>query len=240
MQMKTIIIDDELLNIKNIVFYMDSYFPWIQIVGTFTNIHAASELILKQHVDLVFLDIQMPTGNGFDLLDLFPERAFDVIFITAFEEFALKAIKAGAVDYVLKPIVLDDLTVAMERIHKKYLAQQQVNAIMEPKSEKILLQNSDTKRFVCKEDIIYIQGIDNICKIFFENNTKMILSKTLKYFETLLGQDFYRIHKSFLVNLTSCNSIQTTEKYQVVLKNNVKLPVSRRSVKELKNRLIGM
>lgn len=223
--MKSIIIDDEILNIKNLEWYVSENFRDIQVLNSFTNIKAASDFITKNCIDLIFLDIQMPLGSGFDFLEIFSERSFQVIFVTAFEEYALKAIKAGATDYILKPILKSELIVAVEKAKKIHYQNNHFK-----KSAKICLQNSEGKYFVEPEEILYLQGIDNISKIFLTRNRKIILSKSLKYFEEVLKSSFFRIHKSFIVNINECVKIDSALS-KVVLSNQVSLPISRRNYK---------
>ncbi|MCF2221003.1 LytTR family DNA-binding domain-containing protein [Chryseobacterium sp. PS-8] len=229
--MKSIIIDDEILNIKNLEWYISENFPDLELLNSFTNIQSASDFITKNCIDLIFLDIQMPLGSGFDFLEMFPERSFQVIFVTAFEEYALKAIKAGATDYILKPLLKSELLAAVEKAKKIY---QQNNQFK--KSAKICLQNAEGKFFVEPEEILYIQGIDNISKVFLTRNRKIILSKSLKHFEETLENDFFRIHKSYLVNVRECKHIDTS-RLLLSLSNDIKLPISRRNFKNFKEKL---
>lgn len=229
--MNTLIIDDETLNIKNLEWYIAENSPEIKVINTFTNIHLANDFIQKNCIDLIFLDIQMPLGTGFDLLEMFPERSFQVIFVTAFEEYALKALKAGATDYILKPILKEEFLTAINKA-KKIHAQNNVYK----KSAKICLQNAEGKYFVEPEEILYIQGIDNVSKVFLTQNRKIILSKSLKYFEENLQNHFYRIHKSFIVNTNECKKIDAAQ-LLLSLSNGVKLPISRRNFKDFKEKL---
>lgn len=229
--MNVLIIDDEILNIKNLEWYIAENCPEMNVVNTFTNIHSANDFIQKNCVDLIFLDIQMPLGTGFDLLKLFPERSFQIIFVTAFEEYALQALKAGATDYLLKPILKEEFLTATQKA-KKIHAQNNVYK----ESAKICLQNAEGKYFVEPEEILYIQGIDNISKVFLTQNRKVILSKSLKFFEEHLQNQFYRIHKSFIVNLAECKKIDTSQ-LLLSLSNGVKLPISRRNFKNFKEKL---
>lgn len=230
--MKSIIIDDEILNIKNLEWYISENLPDLELLNSFTNIQNASDFITKNCIDLIFLDIQMPLGSGFDLLEMFPERSFQVIFVTAFEEYALKAIKAGATDYILKPILKSELIAAVEKAKKIHHQNNQFK-----KSAKICLQNAEGRYFVEPEEILYIQGIDNISKVFLTQNRKIILSKSLKYFEENLQNQFFRIHKSFIVNIHECKKIDAAQ-LLLSLSNGVKLPISRRNFKNFKEKLL--
>lgn len=230
--MNAVVIDDEIFNIKNLEWYLDEDFPEITVLRTFTNIADANDFILRNSIDLVFLDIEMPNGDGFDLLNLFPERSFQVIFITAYEEYALKAIKAGATDYILKPILREELQLAIEKATKIH----EQNNVYKTNA-KICLQNTEGKYYIEPEEILYIQGIDNISKVYLTQNRKIILSKSLKYFEELLLDSFYRIHKSYIINLNVCKQIDHSS-LVLTLENEVKLPISRRNYKSFKEKMI--
>lgn len=229
--MKTIIIDDELLNIKNLEIILQENFPMICVESSFQNVQSAFEYINQNAVDLLFLDIQMPLQDGFDLLNLFPERSFQVIFVTAHEEFAIKALRAGATDYILKPILLDELKVAIEKATIIY----QKKNNFKP-TGKIVINHSDGKAIFDAEELIYVQGIDNVSKVFLTFERRVIVAKTLKYFEELLDDRFFRVHKSYLINLDFCESIISEEQHFVKLKNKVKIPISRRNYKPLNDK----
>jgi two-component system LytT family response regulator len=229
--MKTIIIDDELLNIKNLEIILHENFPLICVEATFQSVQHATEYINQNEVDLVFLDIQMPLFDGFDLLAIFPERTFQVIFVTAHEEFAIKALRAGATDYILKPILFSELNIAIDKAFTKFKQKKTYNP-----NGKIVLNYSDGKAIFDPEELIYIQGIDNVSKVFLTFERRIIIAKTLKYFEEILDERFFRVHKSFLINLEFCESIISEEQYFVKLKNKVKIPISRRNYKPLNDK----
>lgn len=233
--MNALIIDDEILNIKNLEIILSENFNQIKVLGGYTNVTEAEEFINKNEIDLIFLDINMPFQDGFDLLDLFPERSFEVVFVTAYEEFALKALKSGATDYILKPILVSELKEAIEKVEKKYKEKLKLQSIEDKElNDKIMLSYTGGKTFVNPEDIIYIQGIDNLSKVFLKENKRVFVSKTLKYFEELLDSEaFFRTHKSYLVNISCCEKIHSKGKYLVELTNKVKVPVSTRKYKPL-------
>lgn len=232
--MNAIIIDDEKFNIKNLEFLLEENHPNISVVNTFTNVEEANDFINKNAIDLIFLDIEMPIQNGFDLLSYFPERSFQVIFVTAHEEYALKAIKAGATDYILKPILLEELSNAIEKAVQLHQEKYRFKS-----NGKIALSYCDGKVLVDPEEIIYIQGVDNISKVFLTQNRRVLISKTLKYFEDILDSRFFRLHKSFLVNLEFSSCLHSRNGFELELSNQIKIPVSRRNYKELSQKLAG-
>ena len=160
MKIKTILVDDEILNLKNLEVILNNNFPEIEIIGLFQNVDEGKLFIEKNKIDLLFLDISMPVENGFDLLNYFPERDFQVVFVTAHEEYAINAIRVGAIDYILKPILMSELRVAVESVKKQFLTNEDIEV-----SNKITLSYEGGKSIIDSEDILYIKGDDNILKI---------------------------------------------------------------------------
>ncbi|MDO5616073.1 MAG: LytTR family DNA-binding domain-containing protein [Cruoricaptor ignavus] len=226
---KAILIDDEPLNLKNLDLLLKEYAPETQVLATFQSADEAIGFLKSNDIDLVFLDIKMPRKDGFEFLEYFPKRNFEVIFVTAYDEFALKAIKESAVDYLLKPILIAELKTAVKKAKEK-IEQKKSN-------QKICLSYSGGKVFVSLEEIVCIQGIDNISKVFLKNGKTVILSKTLKSFESLLGNLFFRVHKSFIINLSEIKKWSSTNTNTLELSNSQKIPVSRRNLRELRTKL---
>ena len=228
MVIKTILVDDEILNLKNLEIILTDHFPEIEILGMFQTVARAKKFIDENSIDLLFLDISMPIANGFDLLSLFPVRNFQTIFITAHEEFAIQAIRVGAVDYLLKPILISELRIALHKVKEI------VNTNLEDeKPNKLTISYEGGKSILNFDEILYLHGFDNITTLYLTNNRKLTVAKTLKYFEDILLKDFYRIHKSYLVNLKFVNKILTRDAYFLELKEGTQLPVSRRNYKDL-------
>lgn len=225
--MKCILVDDEILNLKNLEIILNENFPEITILGMFQNVVDAKLFIENNPIDLLFLDISMPIEDGFDLLSYFSKRNFQTIFVTAHEEYAIKAIRAGAIDYILKPILISELKAAIE------------SAKLVVKSDKSALENKITlnyeggKSIVSIDEILYLQGLDNLTMVYMTKNKKIMVSKTLKHFEEILQEDFFRIHKSFLVNLKFASKILSRETLFLELNDGTQLPISRRNYKPL-------
>jgi two-component system LytT family response regulator len=230
MPLKTILVDDSLISLKTLEFILKENFSEIEIVGTFENVAEASLFIHTNAVDLLLLDINMPVKDGFDLLKEFPDRNFQTIFVTSYEEYALKAIKAGVTDYLIKPIKLPEIQEAIKKAIQIHNERYQYKP-----HGKISLSFIGGKAIFDPEEVIYIQGVNNLTKVFLTNQRRFMISKTLKYFADLLDDRFFRIHKSYLVNLDFVSEISYDETAQVTLRNGVTLPVSRRSVKLLKD-----
>ena len=228
MTLRTILVDDEILNLKNLEVILKNHFQEIEIIGLFQNAIDAKIFIKNNSVDLLFLDISMPIENGFDLLSYFPERNFQTVFVTAHEEFAINAIRVGAIDYILKPILISELKTAIESVKKQFPDNQKTK-----NSDKITLSYEGGKSIIDKEDILYIKGDDNISTVYLSKKRKITVSKTLKHFEDLLDINFIRIHKSYILNLKFASKIITKEVHFVELEDGTQLPISRRNYNKL-------
>lgn len=228
MRIKSVLVDDEILNLKNLEIILNQNFAEIEILGLFQNVSTAREFIEANPIDLVFLDISMPVEDGFDLLGYFQAPQFEVIFITAHEEYAIKAIKVGALDYILKPIIIEELQAAIAKVAQVI----QQKPLIKPKNS-ILLNYEGGKSIVDFSEIIYLKGFDNLTSFYLTDKRKITVSKTLKNFETVLDQNFYRIHKSYIVNLNYIHKIETKISYLLEMKDGTQLPISRRNYKAL-------
>ncbi len=227
MIIKTLLVDDEILNLKNLEILLIENFPEIEILGKFQNVTDARNFIENNSIDLLFLDISMPLEDGFDLLTYFPKRNFQTVFVTAHEEYAIKALRVGAIDYILKPILISELKVAIESVKTV------LNLNKNPKDDTITLNYEGGKSIINKQEIQYLKGFDNLTMVYMTRNRKVMVSKTLKHFEEILQQDFFRIHKSFLVNLKFASKILSREALFLELNDGTQLPISRRNYKPL-------
>ena len=224
MKLKTILVDDEILNLKNLEVILNNNFQEIEVIGLFQNVVDAKNFIESNTIDLLFLDVSMPVENGFDLLNYFPKRNFQVVFVTAHEEFAINAIRVGAIDYILKPILISELKVAIESVKKQF-----PDCEKNDFSQKLTLSYEGGKSIIDLSDILYIKGDDNISTIYLSKNRKITISKTLKYFEDLLDTNFIRIHKSYILNLKFASRIISKEVHFIELEDGTQLPISRRN-----------
>lgn len=224
MKIKTILVDDEHLNNKNLELLLKNHCPNVAVVGSFLNAIDAKNYLEKHEVDLVLLDVSMPDKTGFNLLEYFPERNFITVFVTAFDEYAIKAIRVGALDYILKPILVDELKAAITAVEQQLLSTKESNL-----SNKISLSYEGGKSIIDQQEILFIKGDDNICTIVLSKNRKITISKTLKYFEDLLNDNFLRIHKSYILNTNFACKIVAKETHFVALEDGTELPISRRN-----------
>ncbi|HPE83071.1 MAG: response regulator transcription factor [Aequorivita sp.] len=235
--LEAILIDDEPQAIKSLQWELQNFSKEIIVLKTFTDPQEAQRFLNKQHVDCVFLDIEMPEMDGFQFLEYFAERDFIAIITTAYDQFAIKAIRSNALDYLLKPIDSDDLHECIVRIrkekekkefHGKLKKNLENLAINENQGDKKITISTDGKLIILKTDkILYCQSDGNYCTVFMENNEKIFLTKKLKYMEEKLHfPEFFRIHNSFLINLNKVKEYHKADEY-VILTNNAKLPVSR-------------
>lgn len=218
---QSIIIDDELNAIKTLQWEINNLELPIQVVESFTCANKSVDYLSLHinEIDLIFLDIQMPYLNGFEFLDKFKSRNFEVVFITAYDEYAIKAIKESAVDYILKPVDIDELEQAINKV----IARKNETR---PKKDKITIPFENKLMFLDPKDIIYCKSDGNYCEIFTKTRSYFI-SKTLKYVEKLLPKaNFCRIHQSYIINLKNIISFDRSTNY-VMLDNKEELPVSR-------------
>ena len=222
--LKAIIIDDEALSRKNVEKLLESFCPDVQVKAQFESPLSAVDFLRQNDVDLLFLDISMPLVNGFEFLEALPfERDFDVVFVTAYEEHALKALRLGAIDYILKPISVKELQEAVAKVKAKRKPKYDLLV-----SKKLSVAHSKGVSIIDFADILYLEVNDDLTTIHLTGTSKIYVSKSLKDFQSVLDSSFYRTHKSFIVNLAHIQGYSVNDGGQVLMKNNVKLPISRR------------
>ncbi len=233
---KAIIIDDELTAIKSLKWEIDNFCNGIEIMDSFTNPNEAISAINYLKPDCVFLDIEMPEMDGFQLLEKLQFRDFDLIITTAYDSYALKAFKESAIDYLLKPVDSDDLIKSVAKIKKnksKNILGQELYKIIEditPKTTfgKISLQLAGKTIFVEPNEILYCKSDGNYTKIYFENKPKELISRKIKDIELMFNNSlFYRVHNSYLVNVNHISEFIKSDGQYLVLENGTTIPVSR-------------
>ncbi len=231
MNLQAIIIEDEAVSRDILRNYTQKYCPSVQIIGEAANIKDGLKLIAKQQPDFIFLDVEMPYGNAFDLLDQIPDRDFEVIFVTAYNHYAIDALNQHAAYYLMKPIDIDELIKAVDYVQEiKEKEAQLKQEVVQPRitisEEKITIPQQDGFEVIPVNDIYFCKADDNYTELYFESK-KMLVSKTLKHFDDLLTQHaFARIHKSYLVNVSKIVKYKKGKGGSVVLSNGKEIMVS--------------
>ena len=238
--LSAIIIEDEKLAREVLISLLEQFFGnKINILGEASNVKQGVSLIQKYQPQLVFLDIQLRGLTGFDLFNHFEEpRSFEVVFTTAHKEHAIKAIRSGAFDYILKPIAINDLSDMLKRleVHLSTKSKETAKPTSSAEDEnttkqtsKLVIPTANGYSLENKELIIYCEGMGNYTKIYLSTGKEMIMSKTLKTIELSLGDSFCRIHKSYLVNNNHILRYSRSNGYKITLTNDTVLDVSYRN-----------
>ena len=242
--MKAIIIDDELSGREVLKKLVQLNCPEVTVVNTLNAIETGLQSINEDKPDLVFLDIQMPNASGFDLLNQIDKIDFEIIFVTAHDSFAIRAFKYAAVDYLLKPIKVTELIDAVKRADeriKNNQTQDNVKFMLEKVSpvkkvflnNKILLPTLGGYNIIEVSDITYCKSESNYTRFHFADGKNLVVSKTLKEFESLLLENnFFRIHRSYIINLNCIAKYNKGKGGEVVMKDGAILEVSREKKEE--------
>lgn len=240
-----LIVDDERKACLNLINILNEFVdPSIKIAGIANNTQEAWELINEYQPDAVFLDIEMPGENAFRFLERISPFNFEVIFVTAYDEYAIKAFKLNAIDYILKPISIAELKNAIEKLRERLRYKQIMEHNTSPyddlfaqiqngeKRQKITLRDSTTTEIIDFKDIYYVEAQSSYSKIVFikgDSLREMTMSNPLSDYEELLPPDlFYRIHRSYLINCSHIMKILNDGSNQIIMKGDINLPVSRR------------
>lgn len=233
-----VIIDDERHSVETLAWKLEKYCPEVMVISTFTDPVEGLEYLKINQPDLLFLDIEMPRLNGFELLKQILPIPFDVIFTTAYDEFGVRAIKFSALDYLLKPVQVDELQTAIDKHRQKAnapLTSTQLKVLFSNIQEekqgrpgKIALATKESIEFVFPEEIIACSSDSNYTMVYLENGRKKLISRTLKDIEELLSEyQFFRAHHSHLVNLRHVKEFVRNDGGYLIMSNQMTLPVSR-------------
>lgn len=234
---KAIIIDDEKKAVHSLILLLNEYCPEIEIIGTAHSAADGIKEIRLYNPDLVFLDVEMPHASGFDLLESLPERKFDVIFITAYNDFAIRAFKFSAVDYILKPIDIQELIDAVKKVTDKRSKQSDVfpdykillENIKNPVPKKIAVPTGDSLEYIDTHNIISIEADRSYSVISLVGKKTMMVCKNLSDFQNILDErKFFRIHKSHLINLEHVVRLIRVDSGYVEMTDGAKITISRR------------
>lgn len=233
---RSILIDDEKHCLRTLEIYLKKYCPEVDIIASCESSLEGLEQIKKEKPDLLFLDIEMPKMTGFELLEKCGNFQFDIIFTTAFDNYALNAFKVNAIDYLLKPFSPEELVNAVNKVlERQDKTQQQVDIIMDqvkqnliPEINKIPITTSKGIDFVNISDIIYCRAESNYTFICLSNNTKKVIARTLKTFEeTLPPSHFFRPHQSYIINLQHVQTYVRSDGGYLIMTNGHKVAISR-------------
>lgn len=236
-KIRAIIIDDEEHARENLLGMLNEYCPLVDIVGLAAEIQDSVKLIEELGPDLLFLDIKLSSSSGFELLELINKRNFGVIFVTAYDNYAIKAIKFSAVDYLLKPINHKELVEAVKKYRNRTEIEKKatqlellIENLSNERSFNTIGVNSDgSTEFLTVKNIVRLQGESNYTRIFLKGDKTIVVSKTLVEFEELLSDlGFFRVHKTHLVNLAFVKTIVKSSDSHLILHDDTVIPVSRR------------
>ena len=240
--LKAILIDDEQSSLNSLKQKILQHCAEIKIIAICDNPQKGITAIEELKPDLVFLDIEMPVINGFTLLQQLIYKNFELIFVTAYDHYAIKAIRYSALDYLVKPVEIEDLKNAIERAVQKRtdnIPNQQLELLLENitteriKFKRIAVPTTEGLQFIRIDDIIYLEASINYTKFYLTQNIKYVVSKTLKEFEDMLPeQTFFRIHNSYIINTNFVEQYIRGEGGQVLLSNGTTLDVSKRKKAE--------
>ncbi|MBP8822007.1 MAG: response regulator transcription factor [Flavobacteriales bacterium] len=245
MAIRALIVDDEADARHNLRLMLGEQCPQVEVVGMASTAAEARRLIASEHPQALFLDIKMPGEDGFSLLRSLPEPHLPVIFTTAYDEFALRAFKENALDYLEKPIDPDELDRAVGKLlhivgdPAEVLRQdEQVKALINnpasPLSSRLAVPGKDGLLLLRHEDILYLEAADSYTVVHARDGKRTVSSKHIRVFETNLDPNkFFRVHKSYIINLEHLVSLSRTEGNMAVLDNGSLVPVSRRRMPEL-------
>lgn len=231
---KTVVIDDEQDAVDLLCGALNMYCPEADVVGSATNIADGHKEISTKKPDLVLLDIAMPSGNGFELLNLLPDRGFEVIFVTAYNEYAIKAFRYSAIDYLLKPVDICELIQAVGkiRLHSVNPQRNNINILMENlgfgSPRKISLPTAMGFEYILIDDIIRIEAQRSYCFFYLSGKRKYLVSRCLNDYHQILGdRKFFRVHNSHLINMKHVKSYTRSDGGFVEMSDRSQVPVSR-------------
>ncbi len=250
-QIHALLVDDELPACETLSWLLNEYCPEVVVSGVAHSAEAARNFLNRNKIDVIFLDISMPGENGFDLLSSLPKNIYHVVFITAHNDYAIKAFREAAVDYLLKPVDSDELIHAVSRVKDRLAKQNTIDLKYEKsikdildkftnpnKLNRIAVPHLEGIHFILAKDIVYMEADSNYTIFHLLNGGKIVASKTMAEFEQQLPEGFFRIHKSFHINLSHVADYIKKDGNSVIMNDGVSLPVSRRKIQELMQALL--
>jgi two-component system LytT family response regulator len=244
-----VIIDDEKNNIKNLEGLLQKHCPQVNVLASATNAKEGKEIILQQHPDLVFLDIQMPVKNGFDLLRDLTSYDFEIIFVTAFDKYGIQAVKFSAIDYLLKPVNIEELKTAVEKVEQKTKKKNQnlqlenLVQLLQHQQQKgehrLALRTVKETRFVQTNQIIRCESSNAYTTFYLTDKEKIMVSRPIFEYDALLKEyNFIRCHQSHLVNRIFIQSWVKEDGGYLLLQDGTQIPVSKSKKESVLNAII--
>jgi two-component system LytT family response regulator len=247
MNIKSIIVDDEPKGRSNLRDLLTEYCPQIELVGEAFSATEALKLIKQKHPDLLFLDIEMPGSSGFDLLKSLDNQDFEVIFVTAFDKYGIQAIKFCAIDYILKPIDIFELSKAVEKAQVQIIRKKDNLRIKElvanidrtEADKRIAFPLAEKIEFIPISRIIRLEAEGNYTHVYIEGNKKLMVCKTLKEYNDILeSSDFLRTHQSHLINCRKIAAYVKTDGGYISMEDGSAVPISRQRRDEVMIRVM--
>ncbi len=247
MKIESIIVDDEPKSRNNLRDLLLEYCPQVEIIGEAASATEALKLIKQHAPELIFLDIEMPGGSGFDLLKSLNNQNFEVVFVTAFDKYGIQAVKFCAIDYLLKPIDIFELSKAVEKAQSQILRKKENLRLVElvanldrPEEEKrIALPLADKIEFIAINQVIRLEADGNYTRIFLEGKKEYLVCKTLKeYQEILEHHNFLRTHQSHLINCRKIAAYIKTDGGYISMTDGSSVPISRQKRDEVMKRIL--
>jgi two-component system LytT family response regulator len=227
--LKALLIDDEKNALTALRKMLEQFCPDVTVIGEAQTALEGIRLIRQQEPDVLFLDVEMPGGTGFDLLDTLDKKTFATIFTTAHEQYTLPALRSGATDYLLKPISLDELRASIKRVIEK----KEKNRIAVKENPRVSISNSEGILFVPATDIICVEGDGRYSRFYLVDGKEHVISRNLgELEEELRASKFFRVHKSWLVNCQHVTKISSRDGGFAILSNGKEIEISRRKKAE--------
>ena len=241
--LKTVLVDDEINALEALEWKLNRYIEDIQIIKCNSPVEAIA-VIEKEKPDLVFLDIEMPEMDGFTMLQKLSNTNFDLIFTTAHDEFALKAIKVSALDYLLKPVDKDELITAVDKVRESRKGNQLEDKLqslftnLKDKNDKISIAADGKIYLLERDDVIMLKSDKSYTTIFLKDDKKIVVSKTLKEVEKKFDySEFYRVHNSYLININHVKEYLKSMGGELIMSNGMSASISRNKKNELLEKL---
>lgn len=232
--LKAILVDDEPNSVQLLARQLEQHCPQVQVLGQVTDSTEAIELIRQIKPDVVFLDIEMPEMNGFQLLEQLEDITFAVIFVTAYDEFAVKAFRFSAVDYLLKPVDIPDLLAAVSKVERRQPLDYRQLELLKSQyqsgqfAQKLAVPYQGSLIFVELKEIVYCESDSNYTSIILASGKRYLVSKTLREVQEFLeGRNFLRVHRQYVVNLDHIRMYKRGEGNSLIMSNEVSIPVGR-------------